>query len=146
LDLFPEARFVHIVRDPYTLFASTVNLWTSMGRMHGFQAPRRPDLIEEKVFREFRVIYERVLDDRALIPAGRYCEVRYEELVGDLIGGLRRIYETLNLGGFEEARPKFEAYAARKKGYETNKYAISDEHRAKVKARWGDLIERLGYG
>jgi omega-hydroxy-beta-dihydromenaquinone-9 sulfotransferase len=145
LDLFPGAKFVHIVRDPYVLFASTVNLWTSMGQMHGFQWPRRPDLIEEKVFREFRVIYERVLEDRKLIPEGHYCEVRYEDLVPDLVSGMESVYESLTLGGIDAVRPKLEQYAARKKGYATNKYQLTDEQRAKVKERWGDLIERLGY-
>jgi hypothetical protein len=30
LELFPEARFVHIVRDPVVVFPSTVNLWKSL--------------------------------------------------------------------------------------------------------------------
>ncbi len=146
LELFPDARFVHIKRDPYTLFASTVNLWLSMGKRHGFQTPRGGPGLDEKVFREFRVIYERLFEAKPLIPAGRFCEVRYEELTADLVGTMRRVYGELELGGFEAVKPKLEEYAARSKGYEANKYQITDEVRAKVKARWGDLIERLGYG
>jgi omega-hydroxy-beta-dihydromenaquinone-9 sulfotransferase len=37
LKLFPDAKFVHIVRDPYVVFASTVNLWNSFARRHGLQ-------------------------------------------------------------------------------------------------------------
>ncbi len=146
LELFPDARFVHIKRDPYTLFASTVNLWLAMGRRHGFQTPRGGPALEEKVFREFRVIYERLFEAKPLIPAGRFCEVSYEELTADLVGTMRRVYGELELGGFEAAVPQLEEYAARSKGYEANKYQITDALRANVKARWGDLIERLGYG
>src|SRR4051794_15514810 len=39
LSLFPDARFVHIVRDPYVVFPSTVNLWKSLYRTHGLQKP-----------------------------------------------------------------------------------------------------------
>jgi hypothetical protein len=145
LELFPDARFVHIKRDPYTLFASTVNLWLAMGRRHGFQTPRGGPGLEEKVFREFRVIYERLFEAKPQIPAGRFCEVSYEELTADLVGTMRRVYDGLELGEFEAAVPKLEEYAARSKGYEANKYQITDELRAKVQARWGDLIERLGY-
>ena len=56
------------------------------------------------------------------------------------------MYDGLELGGFDGVRPKVEAYAARSKGYEPNKYPITDELRAKVKERWGDIIEKLGYG
>jgi hypothetical protein len=146
LELFPDARFVHIKRDPYTLFASTVNLWTSMSRKHGFQTPHGGPALEEKVFREFRVIYERLFEAKSLVPQGRYCEVSYEALTADLVGTVQRVYDGLELGGFDGVRPRLEEYAARSKGYEPNKYAITDEMRAKVKARWGDLIERLGYG
>ena len=34
LELFPDAKFVHIKRNPYTLFASTTNLWMSFGKKH----------------------------------------------------------------------------------------------------------------
>jgi hypothetical protein len=146
LELFPDARFVHIKRDPYTLFASTVNLWLSMGRRHGFQTPRGRPALEEKVFREFRVIYERLFAAIPRIPTGRFCEVRYEDLTTDLVGTMRAVYDGLELGGFEAVRPRLEEYSARSKGYETNRYQVTDEVRAKVKARWGDLIERLGYG
>ncbi|HVK17416.1 MAG TPA: sulfotransferase [Fimbriiglobus sp.] len=146
LELFPNARFVHIKRDPYTLFASTVNLWTSMGRKHGFQTPRGGPALDEKVFREFRVIYERLFEAKPLIPAGQFFEVSYEELTADLVGTVRRVYDGLGLSGFDGVKLRLEEYAARSKGYEPNKYAITDEVRAKVKARWGDLIEKLGYG
>jgi hypothetical protein len=146
LELFPDARFVHIVRDPYTLFASTVNLWQSMGKKHGLQTPRGGLALEEKVFREFRVIHERYEEGKKLIPAGRLVEVRYEELVKDLVGGMRRVYDGLQLGEFDAARPALEEYAARSRGYETNKYQLNDETRAKIAARWGDIITAQGYG
>ncbi|MGL6096207.1 MAG: sulfotransferase family protein, partial [Fimbriiglobus sp.] len=42
LEMFPDAKFVHIVRDPYVVYPSTVNLWTSFGKKQGFQTPRIP--------------------------------------------------------------------------------------------------------
>jgi hypothetical protein len=39
LEMFPDARFVHIVRDPYVVFPSTVNLWKSFARRHCFHTP-----------------------------------------------------------------------------------------------------------
>ena len=52
LELFPDARFVHIVRDPYVVFPSTVNLWKSLYRNHGLQTPTFAGL-EEHVFETF---------------------------------------------------------------------------------------------
>ena len=80
LELFPNAKFVHLVRDPVTLFASTVNLWMNLGAKHGFQTPVQDAALEAKVFREFRTIHESYEAAKGAIPAGNLVEVRYEEL------------------------------------------------------------------
>ena len=51
----------------------------------------------------------------------------------------------LLLGGFEKFLPRLEAYLASVKGYETNKYELTDAQRAEIKRRWSAVIERYGY-
>ena len=145
LDIFPDARFLHIVRDPYVVFPSTVNLWNSLAARHGFQVPSGR-ATEEKVLREFRVIYDRLEEARPLLRPGRYHEVRYEELVRDPVGVLRTTYAALELDGFEKARPRVEQYLEQTRGYETNRYQITPAQREVLTARWGDVIRRYGYG
>ena len=145
-ELFPEAKFVHIRRDPYTLFTSTMNLWQALGRKQGLQTPSRDDLIREKVFREFRVLYERYFADRESIPAGQLAEIRYEDLASDLVGQTQRVYEQLQLGSFEAVRPRLEAFAQERQGYERNRWTLTPELRAEIHRQWGDLIDQLGYG
>jgi len=146
LEMFPDARFVHIVRDPYVVFPSTVHLWESLGRKHGLQAPRSATAIRDKVFREFRVIYDRLEESKGLVPPGRFFEVRYESLIKDPVGEMQRLYTELGLGGFEVYRPKLEAYLQKHTGYETNKYQLSDSDRDEITRQWGDVIRRYGYG
>jgi hypothetical protein len=116
-----------------------------MSKKHGFQKPRGGPELEERVFRDFRLIHDRYEAGKKLIPPGHLVEMRYEDLVADLEGGVRRVYEGLALGGFEAVRPRLEEYAANSRGYATNKYEITSEVRAKIRQRWGDIIDRLGY-
>src|SRR6185437_9960126 len=118
--MFPGARFVHIVRDPYVLYPSTVNLWKTLYRKHGLQPPNYAG-IDEYVFRTFERMYAKFEAERELIAPNRFCELRYEELVRDPVGSVRGIYEKLGLGEFERVLPPIEAYVAEMEGYQTNK-------------------------
>jgi omega-hydroxy-beta-dihydromenaquinone-9 sulfotransferase len=45
-------------------------------------------------------------------PAGRFHEIRFEELERDPLGQMRRLYKQLDLAGFETLRPGYERYLA----------------------------------
>jgi omega-hydroxy-beta-dihydromenaquinone-9 sulfotransferase len=144
LELFPKARFIHIVRDPFVVYASTFNLWKTLYRKHGLQRPTYQGL-EEHVLRTFERMYEKFEAERDLVDANRFCEVRYEELVRDPVGCVRAIYEKLDLGDFDSVLPGLQRYVAEIEGYQTNKYDLSDKARQQVAERWGGFIRRYGY-
>jgi len=144
LALFPKARFIHIVRDPYVIFPSTINLWKRLSRDEGFQTPRHEGL-EEYVFQTLGRMYEAFERDRQLLAPRQLCEIRYEELIQDPIGQMRGIYEQLELGEVGEALPALSEYVAAQKEYKTNRYEISPEVRARIGRRWRRYIERYGY-
>jgi hypothetical protein len=145
LEMYPHAKFVHITRDPRVLFASTVKLWKSLCEKHELQKLRNEARIQDKVLSEFRVIYERFFEMRDRIPPGNLVEVRYEDFVTDLVGGMQRIYDQLSLGGFDSAQPRVQDYANRTRNYEPNKHRLTTEQLHRIDAHWGDLIAKLGY-
>jgi hypothetical protein len=145
LELFPEARFVYIVRDPYAVYPSTINLWKTLHRLQSLQTPTF-DGLEQRVFDTFNHFHRRVEATRGLVPAGRFHELRYEDLTKDPVGQLRRLYEQLDLGDFEEARPHVERYLVETSGYERNRWTLSDEQRAEIERHWGEVIRKYGYG
>jgi hypothetical protein len=143
-EMFPRARFIHIVRDPSVLFASSVNLWKKLCETQHIQTPRF-DHVEEFVFETFERMYAAFDRDRPRLPANRLYEVRYEDLVRDPLGQLRAIYEQLELDDFEVARPGIEQYLTDVKDYQTNRYEIAPEVKAQIRRRWASYVERYGY-
>ena len=141
LEAFPEARFIHIRRDPYTLYASTMNLWRSLGKAHGFQTPDNEERLSRKVFEEFRIMHQRYEEAKPSIPNGHLVEVTYEELIDDIPGTMEHIYRELDLEGFDKARPALQDYVERSRGYKVNAYQLDDATRAKIDDQWGDLID-----
>ena len=144
LEMFPKARFLHIVRNPLVIFPSTINLWKQLYRNEGLQVPTYEGL-DEHVFTTFSRMYEVFERDRSLIPAGQFCEVRYEDLVARPIEEMRRVYEELELGGFEKVLPQMEAYFAKKADYKTNRYQLPPELAAEIRRRWASFFQRYGY-
>jgi len=144
LEMFPRAKFVHIIRDPYVIFPSTVNLWKRLYRDEGLQVPTYAGL-EEHVFKTLNRMYEAFERDRKLIGPDQFCEVRYEELVADPIEQMRRVYAELELGDFDAVRPAIEKYFAGQKDYKTNRYQMTPELHAEITRRWTTFIEQYGY-
>jgi hypothetical protein len=144
LELFPDARFVHIVRDPYPLFGSTIKLWKTLYKFQALQEPKHEGL-EEYVFSCFEKMYDRFERDRTLVDPSRFFEVRYEDLVDNPIQQMRSLYEHLGLGEFDLALPKLQAYFEDKQDYRTSTYQIADDLRDKIDRRWGPYMRKYGY-
>jgi hypothetical protein len=144
LELFPGARFIHIVRNPYVVYPSTLHMWKSLFTTQSLQKPSFTGL-ENNVIAAFNRLYEALERGRAIVDPSKFHELRYEELVRDPISELRKLYEHLDLGGFEAALPHIQNYMAQTAAYETNTYEISAEQRAQIHRQCGRVIERYGY-
>ncbi len=144
LRLFPQARFLHIVRNPYVVYPSTLHLWRSLYHAHGLQRPHFRGL-EERVLATFERLYAAIERDRNLIAPNRFLEVRYEDLVDNPIAELRQIYDNLELGPIDPALPPIEDQLAAQADYRTNRYELTDSDRQRLTERWGNVIHRYGY-
>jgi omega-hydroxy-beta-dihydromenaquinone-9 sulfotransferase len=144
LELFPDARFVHIVRDPRAVIPSTIRTWTRMNEAVSLQI-RRERSLEDHIFNMFEMMYDRFEQDRALIPEANFYELHYEDLVTDPLTQLEEIYRRLDLGDFATSCPAVAKYLEGVKNYRTNKYDLDDGLAAKICERCGDYLGRYGY-
>ncbi|HRX82880.1 MAG TPA: sulfotransferase [Pirellulaceae bacterium] len=144
LEMFPNARFINLVRHPTTVFLSTVRLWKSLFATHGYQIPRFEGL-EEFVYATFLQMHEQLEATRDLVPPGRLIDIRYEDLAGDMIGTTQTIYESLELGDFDQVRPRIEEYVLAHRNYEPNRHQANSELESEVYSRWRPYFDRYGY-
>jgi hypothetical protein len=142
--LFPGAKFIHIVRHPYALYPSTMKLWPSLDEVQGLQFPKNNGL-EEYVFTCLTRMYGAFEEQRQRLPDNSIYDVRYEDLVADPAGEVRKMYERLELGPYELIREKIDAFVEGQKDYQTNKHNIDETLKAKIRERWAAYFEKYGY-
>jgi hypothetical protein len=142
--LFPGARFVHIVRNPYALYASTVRLWKSLDAVQSLQMPHGRGL-EEYVFDCLTRMYSGFEAQRQRVPPGSIYDVRYEDLVANPVAEVNKIYDELGLGDFGSTRERIAAFAGEQKDYQANKHELDDAARSQIRERWASYFERYGY-
>lgn len=144
LESFPDARFVHIVRNPYHSIPSTLNTFRLVYGTMGLQQPTGVGL-EEMVFSTYQRMFRRLEEDRKLVDPGRFSELRYEDLVRDPIREVRAIYEQLELGSFAQVQALFEAYLAKLGNYHLGHHDLPPELRAKIAEHCAAVIQQYDY-
>jgi LPS sulfotransferase NodH len=147
--LFPGAKFVHVTRDPYSIFPSTLRLWYALDEAQAFNVIPDTDAEAEKreefVFAAMERMYRGFEDQRTRIDPANIVDVRYEDLVQDQVGEVRRIYEALGLGDFSAVEPKIAARVTQEKNYKTNVHKLDESLRQRIRSRWAAYFEKYGY-
>jgi hypothetical protein len=144
LKLFPDAKFVHLYRNPYDVFLST--WWAYRAVVPRSQVQEISSVqVEAHVLRFYAQLLRHYLADRALIPTRNLVEVKFEDLEVAPLVQLRHVYDGLGLPGFAQAEPAFRAYLASTAGYQKNQYELTDEVIAKVNRHWQFAFAEWGY-
>ena len=144
LKLFPDARFIHLVRNPYDLFMSTQRLWhvvLSKSQLQKIDAAE----IDRFILQFYPQLMQQYLNDRVLIPPGRLVEVRFEDLEADPLAEARRIYQALDLPNYAAAEPAFQTYLASVADYSKNHYHLTAEIIEQVNRHWSIAFDVWGY-
>ena len=144
LELFPQAKFIHIYRNPYEVYLSMKHLWQTGFSFSHLQIPD-PEAVEENILSWYTELYSLYERDRGLIPAGSLVEVKYEDLVSNPRESLQNIYANLGLPGFENFWRRVTPYLESQKNYRRNTYRPDPATMAKVLQCWGPTFERYGY-
>ncbi len=144
LEMFPNAKFIHIYRNPHDVFRATLHFFREVLKVTTLQ-----EISDARIQEYVLDFYPRVMnaywEQRDNIPAGNHVEVRYEDLVADPLVEVERIYGELQLGGWSDALGPVEKFLASRVSHHRNRYSSDLRQRELVEERWGFAFDRLGY-
>jgi hypothetical protein len=142
--LWPDARFVHIYRNPYVVFESTRRALRTVLRELALQRHEHVP-VDEIVLEMYPRLMRRLLEEADRLPSQAIVHVRFEQLERDPLGELERIYRSIGLGDHEAARARVEGYLHSIQDYSKGAYTFSKESTDRVAERWQPFVSRFGY-
>lgn len=144
LEQFPNAKFIHIHRNPVDVFLSTLHFYSEMLKPLQLQGITKSE-IEKAVFEIYKKLMNDYFDQKDLIPEGNLIELSYDDLENQPVQVIEQIYRSLNLECSGTTKQQFLKYLERTKNYARNKHTIKREHLQKVLQDWGFVFEKYNY-
>lgn len=144
LKLFPNAKFIHIYRNPYVIFPSFRHTFLKLTKLWKLQDITVEE-VEDIILNVYKMVMGSYFEERHMIPPENLIEIRYEDFEDDQINILEKIYMSLHLPDFKEVKPDFQNYIQSKSGYKKNSYKLEPAVIDRVYANWNFTIDHWGY-
>lgn len=143
-ELFPNAKYVFLMRNPYTVFESTRSFFKNTIQPLQLHTISDEEM-EANILRNYMELYRAYKEQKKYVPAENVYEVKFEDIENNALDITRDIYKKLGIPGWEEAKADIEKYIGGKKGYKKNKYQYDPRTVQLVNEHWGEVLDEWGY-
>lgn len=143
LELFPQAKFVNIHRNPYDVFSSMKNMYKKSIQNHFFQKMSDEE-IDEKILKWYEELMKQYMAQVPLIPPANLVDIKYEQFEKDPLTHLESLYQHFQLD-FSTAKPLVQAHLMQIKTYKKNQLNLTPAQRDTIFNRWSFAFEYFGY-
>jgi len=144
LEMFPDAKFIHIYRNPIITYLSTNKFYKSL-LPATYLEDYEDDFVTEKIILNYKNLMTDYFETKDLIPEENLYEIKFEEFEEDNLFHLKKIYNQFKLETWENAKPHFKAYINAQKHYKKNKYKIKSNELDTLKSEWAFAMKKLDY-
>lgn len=144
LEMFPDAKFVYIYRNPITTYLSTKKFFlATMGALK-FQEVSTPE-VEKTIFTIYKKLFDDYQRDKALIPKGNLIEIQYEPFQKNPLPTIKKIYDRLKIPHYDTAESHFSSYIAGQQHFKKGKYQISQQELDRITKKLNFAIKLWKY-
>ncbi len=142
---YPGAKFINIYRNPYKVIMSAVNMFDKEMGLLCLDTPATTETMENVAIDLFARVYKKAIREMEEMAPEDHIDICYEDFCKDPMRYMEEIYDTLELPGFEEAKPYLEAYLKTQENYQKNVFSLEPALRDKVNAKLGFYFEYYGF-
>lgn len=138
-ELFPKAKFIHIVRHPGRVVPSTIHMWNILQKQNSMNAmgcsPEFSEVVG--VLKNMLVTIER---DRTDLPPGTMVQVRFEDLEASPVEVLKSVYKELGLSFSDELESKIRKFCLENASYKKNVFSLTGDENSIIARELGSHI------
>jgi len=122
LELFPNAQFIYLYRDPYEVYHSTLKLHSKLLNCFSFQVID-PSEIENNTKQFYQQLLEKYETDKQDIPKGNLIEIDYHKMIREPLSIVKEVYTDLSIPDFRNTRSRFQNFIISQKDYRADTYS-----------------------
>ena len=143
-EVYPDAQFVNIYRNPYAVLRSTIHMMRIVFGYFALQDAPTDAELEDLVFYQFKRIYTKYFEDIKSIDPARIADLKFEDFERDPMPMLEQVYRRFGWD-WEAAKPSVQAYWDSLAGYEKNVFDYEPRFIKRVNDEMGFYFEHYGY-
>jgi hypothetical protein len=145
LEMFPDAKFIHIYRNPYHVFLSMKRNIEKEMTLYTLQTPPKWETFERAMVYIYTNMFKKYFEERKLIQDGNLVEIKYEDFIKNPLREMEIIYKEIGLSGFGNSKIKFIKYIDSQSKIKTFKYSIDKQFKKKIYDYFKFTIDMWGY-
>jgi len=144
LEMFPDAKFIFIYRDPYKAVESFYRFFHEV--LIAVQVQQSGDILSRnRLTRLYADMIRQYNLEKNKIDPQNLVEIKFEDFSKNPLEGLREIYTQFKLTGYDEALPYFKSYLEEVSGFTQTRYEITPETIDGINRFAGDIVKKYGY-
>lgn len=145
LEIFPDAHFVHIYRDPSSVYLSTERLYEKILPLFGFHKVADQE-VQNFIISSYREYHQKWFSEKSLIPKERLIEFPFEEFVKDPMKYIYEMYSQFGMVLSEEALARIRSEIREHKEYRKNLYhSLPADISKRLQIEWQFCYHNWGY-
>jgi omega-hydroxy-beta-dihydromenaquinone-9 sulfotransferase len=142
--IFPDATFIHIVRNPLDVIPSTIHMWDIVQRQNRLNSlgkcPGTAEVSSTMAFME-----KALTRQLTQVSPGRQVTVRYEDLVNAPVNELKRIYQSTGLPFHTDFEKKINQFLSGIAGFEKNRFHLEADEKTIIRQNLHEYLQQFGY-
>ena len=140
LEMFPQARFIYLKRNPHAVFGSMKNMYARVWPIFQLQRFDKDTQIEA-IFWVYEQLIQSYMSARGAIPAGQLIELTHEQLSNRPDTVISAIYRELGLGGYLSMRDTYASVLGSRARHQATRHAVTSTESSQIAQRWATLVE-----